>query len=293
MKKIALTLCFILLFGALCIPTCAQEEYELLENGDFEEFSTTWEKYYLATVDYCDTAHTGNSAFQITNRKHSTDIARQYITKPLTHYGPGTYELSAWIRLADPQAEPIPVQIAIGVYLTNGQKQWFTTGGWVTVTSEWTHISGVTNISWSGEIETAEFYLVSPMDGQEDQSKNFRDLYLDDCSMKALSYTGEPYAPPTQAPVTTEPETETETETETSAPESEAQTTTAPETAVPETEIEPESTSEPTDGQEKGQISAQTWVIAGTMAAVALILLCCGIARTVSYARGKRHEASK
>lgn len=299
MKKMLLIVCVLAMLCTLCLPAFAeQESYELLENGDFEQFSTVWTKYYMASVDYCDAAHTGNGAFSITGRQHSTDIARQDITEPLEYYGPGQYELSAWLRLADPAAEPIAVQIAIGVYLKNGQKFWFTTPGFVTITAEWTQIKGQTNISWSGEIDEAEFYLVSPMNGQEDTSKDFRDLYLDDCSMKALSYSGAPYVPETQPPVTTEPNT---TEPDTTEPD----TTPAPDdttqagTTAPEqpdgTEQEPESEipTDPTDEQGKGRISAQTWVIAGTMGAVALILLATGVALSISFARGKKNEAGK
>lgn len=288
MKKLPFVLCLVLLVGLLCMPVAAGEDYELLENGDFEEISAVWEKYYLAAVDYCDDAYAGNGALSITGRQHSTDIARQVITKPLMHYGSGTYALSARMRLADPAAQPVDVTIAIGVYLKDGQKFWFTTG-WTTVTAEWTEICGTVNISWSGEIEEAEFYLITPSGGDEDTSKNFRDLYLDDCSMKAMSYTGEPYEKPTQAPVTTEPQTNAP---ETNAPE---QTAPAPETDAPQTEVvsdaDIESESQAAPEQQSGGISAQTWVIAGTMAAVALILLGCGIALTVSYVRGKRHEA--
>jgi hypothetical protein len=82
----------------------------------------------------------------------------------------------------------------------------------------------------------------------------------------------------------------------TDAPE---QTTAAPETAAPESvpesvpESTPEAESESVQEQGSGKVSAQTYVIAGTMAAVAVILLGCGIALTVSYVRGKRNEAGK
>jgi hypothetical protein len=118
-------------------------------------------------------------------------------------------------------------------------------------------------------------------------------MILDDCSMKVLNYDGEPYEQPTKAPATTEPATDAPA---TDAPE---QTTAAPETAAPESAPEsvPESTpeieSEHVQEQGSGKVSAQTYVIAGTMAAVAVILLGCGIALTVSYVRGKRNEAGE
>lgn len=285
MKKLSLLFCTLFLLGALCLPAYAQDDYEMLENGDFEDMSLDWQKYYMATVDYCETAHTGNGAFLITNRQHSTDIARQYITDPLEYYGPGEYEFSAWVRLEDADAQPINLMVAIGVYCESGAKHWFSTD-WVTVTSEWTYISATRYITWEGELDEAEFYLVSPMDGEEDQTKNFRDLLLDDCSMKPVDFNGAPYAPRTTEAPTTEPVTQ-------------APTTEAP-TAAPESSAEPESqmTAAPeeqmTDAEQPtGSIGTQTLIITITMIAVGIIMLGCAIALTVSYIRGKRNETSK
>lgn len=288
MKKLALLFCAILLLGALALPTYAEESegYELLSNGDFEQTTLDWEKYYKATVDYTTEAHAGNGAFSITKREHSTDIARQYITKPLTYYGHGEYQLSAWVRLADANAKPIEMQIALGLYSKSGAQHWVTTQ-WVTVTHEWTQIKGTVYVSWQDELDIAEFYLVTPMNGDEDTSKNFRNLILDDCSMKTVSYTGEPYELPTTAAPTTEPETEAPT---TEAPTTEAPTTEAPVTEAPTSEPE-EQTTEAV--QQSGGIGTQTLIITCTMIAVGVILLACGIALTVSYIRGKRNEASK
>ncbi len=289
MKKLALLFCAAILLGALALPAYAEESegYELLKNGDFEEATLDWEKYYKATVDYTTEAHSGNGAFSISNRQHSTDIARQYITKPLEYYGPGDYEFSAWVRLADPNAEPIDVCIAIGVYCAEEKNYWFTTN-YVRVTSEWTYISATRYISWDTELETSEFYLVTPMNGDEDTTKNFRDLIVDDCSMKTVSYTGEPYELPTTAAPTTEPETEPPV---TEAPTTEALTTEAPVTEAPTSE--PEETETAIADQTSTGIPTQTLIITCTMIAVGVILLGCGIALTVSYTRRKRNEASK
>lgn len=280
MKKLAFVFCAIILLGALCFPAHAEEGYELLENGDFEQITATWEKYYLATVDYCQTAHSGNGALMITSRQHSTDIAKQHITKQLAYYGPGTYEFSAWIRLADPQDQPVNLQIAIGVYCKEN-KYWITSD-WVRVTSEWTLITAQRSISWAGELETAEFYIVSNMGGEEDGPQYWRDLILDDCSMKTVSYAGQPYAPETnQAPTTEEQTTAPDTaDTQPETPENSADATDEPTETVPDTEAP------------SGQVSTQTRVIAGTMIAVGVILLACAVALTVSFVRGKRHEAS-
>lgn len=283
MKKLALLFCFIILMGTMCLPARAEDDYEMLDNGDFEQFSSDWEKYYMATVDYCDRAHSGSGAFQITHRQHSTDIARQYITKKLEYYGPGTYEFSAWIRLANPEDQPIEkLQIAIGIYCKDGTKHW-QTSDWFEVTSEWTYISAIRLLSWEGELEAAEFYLVTETNGEEDSTKNYRDLLLDDCSMKPTFYTGQPYAPETTEMPTTEPPT-------TEAPTTEPAVTEPPEEITPEqvTTAPVQTPSAPEPG-----ISTQTWVIAGTMIGVGVILLAAAVALTVSYVRGKKNEASQ
>ena len=197
MKKLVLFLCVALLICAIPMPAFAENTdatYEVLQNGDFEQNSDVWQNYYMAKVEYCDDAHTGSGAFKITNRKHCTDIARQYIVDPLEHYGQGKYAVSAWLRLADPNAEPIDVMLAVALYGRNGQNKYFGTS-FVTVTSEWTQITGTFDLKWEGSLYNAEFYFFTPETNGEDQSKNYRDLLLDDCSMTALSYTGEPYAP--------------------------------------------------------------------------------------------------
>ena len=278
MKKLALLFCAFLLLGALALPIFAEESegYELLRNGDFEEATLDWEKYYKAMVDYTTEAHSGNGAFSITKREHSTDIARQYITKPLAHYGHGEYELSAWVRLADADAKPVQMQIALGLYSKSGAQHWVTTQ-WVTVTHEWTQIKGTVYVSWQDELDIAEFYLVTPQNGDEDTSKNYRDLILDDCSMKTVSYTGDPYEIPTTAAPTTEPETE--------APTTEAPTTEAP-TEMPESSADPDqTTAEPEESeteQEAGSISTQTWVITITMIVFGIILLAGAIVLFIS-----------
>lgn len=278
MKKLVLLFCILILMGTMCLPVWAENDYEMLNNGDFEQSSSDWAKYYMATVDYCDQAHSGNGAFKITHRQHSTDIARQYITKKLEYYGPGSYEFSAWIRLANPGDQPIEkLQIAIGIYCKDGTKHW-QTSDWFEVTSEWTYISAIRPLSWEGELEAAEFYLVTEMDGEEDSTKNYRDLILDDCSMKPTFFTGQPYAPETtEAPTAEEPTAEP---TDTNPSE---QTDAEGITTVPE-----QTPTDPAPG-----ISAQTWVLAGTMIGVGAILLAAAVALTVSYVRGKKNEASQ
>ncbi len=286
MRKLAFAICVALLLGLLCMPTGAGQDYELLENGDFEKVSGIWQPYVSSSLEYSDDAHSGSGALKITGRTHWTDFTRQYVTKKLTHYGTGTYRLTAWVKLADADAKPINMQVALGVY-TTARDYWFTTDFVQVNANGWTCITKDVSASWAGEIKSAEFYMVT-QDGTE--GGNFRSVLVDDCSLMILGYDGEPYPTPTTEAPTTEPVTDAP---ESVTTESVEQTTAAPESTAPESEIVPEEDTTPEAEQGSGSISAQTWVIAGTMAAVALILLCCGIALSVSYARGKRNEASK
>ena len=268
-------------------------KYQMLKNGDFEQVSDVWEAYYKANVAYCDDAHTGDGAFKITERQHSTDIARQFITEPLEYYGNGAYELSAWVRLADPNAQPISMMVAIAVYCQSGQNLYFSTD-WVTITSQWTHISGRINIAWEGKLNAAEFYLITPENGDEDQNQNFRNLLLDDCSMLPLSYTGEPYvpSPETTEPVTTEPVT---TEPVTTEPVTTEPVTTEPVVSNPDSdEVSIDEPSEVTTeaGQTNNGIPTTT-LITIVMIAVGVILLGCGCALVISIMRGKKNESNK
>lgn len=271
MKKLSLILCALLLLGTLCFPTHAADGYEVLENGDFETKGTLdWVPYYLGSIDYGTDAHSGDRSLRITNRQHYTDIARQYVTKKLSFYGQGTYEVSAYVKLANADAQPIDVQIAIGTYASGG-KTWATSGFARITADKWTQITAQVNLQWNGDLETAEFYFLA-VDGQE--GSDFRDLLIDDCSMKTVSYQGPEYAPETtEAPTTETPTTET--------PTTEAPTTEAP-TEAPTTE---EPTEQPTTLPEqnderpesKGQIKTQTWIISGVMFASGLTCLACGV----------------
>ncbi len=262
MKKLSLLLCALLLLGTLCFPAHAADSYELLENGDFESsLGLTWTPYYLGSVELASDAHGGNSALLITNRQHYTDIARQYVTKKLTYYGQGTYEVSAYVRLADANAQPIDIQIAIGTYASGG-KSWATSDFAHVTADSWTHITALVNLQWSGDLETAEFYFLA-VEGQE--GSDFRNLLIDDCSMKTVSYAGEEYAPETTASTTKAPTTESPTESPTEQP------TEQPITTLPE---QAETTSPP---EGKGQIKTETWIISGAMFAGGLACFACGV----------------
>lgn len=279
MKKLILLVCTLLVLGTCCIPTYAADSYELLENGDFEApASFAWYPYYLSSLDYSADAHAGNTALKVTNRQHFTDVIGQHVTKPLNFYGSGTYQISAYVKLADPQAQPIELQIAIG-YHTPDKQNWATTNYAYVTADEWTLITGQVYLQWSGELTMAEFYIIG-RDGQE--GGNYRDLLIDDCSMTTISYSGEAYAPATTEAPTTEPPTTEEITTE--APTTEEMTTEPPTTQEVTEEITEELTAEPTetepvqeDTAQGGKIKTVTWIIAGTLYGAGAIALICGI----------------
>lgn len=267
MKKLSLFLCALLLLGTLCFPAHAADGYELLENGDFESsLGLTWIPYYLGSVELTSDAHSGNSALLITNRQHYTDIARQYITKKLAFYGQGTYRISAYVRLADANAGPVDLQIAIGAYPGGGNSKTWATSAWTQITADkWTHVTAQVDVNWNGELESAEFYFITK-DGQE--GSNYLDLLIDDCSMKTVSYAGEEYAPETTAATTEAP---------TEAPTTEALITESPTESPTEQPTEQQVSTLPEQTEsEKARIKTQTWIIAGGMYAGGVALLVCG-----------------
>ncbi len=286
MKKLLWLLCALLLLGACCIPTYAQEGYELLDNGDFESLTSfAWFPYYLSSLDYSADAHSGSTALLVTNRQHYTDVTGQYVTKQLNFYGSGSYQISAYVKLADPQSQPIDLQIAIG-YHTNDKQNWATTAHVQVTADRWTLITGQVYLQWSGELSKAEFYIIG-REGQE--GTNYQDLLIDDCSMTTISYSGEAYAPATTEAPTTEPAT-TEAPT-TKAPTTEAPTTEEPATEEPTTEEIPGelSTEAPTeqedtasDDAQQGSIATKTWIIAGCMYGAGVALLILGIVLLLS-----------
>lgn len=271
----------------LCLPVLAADGYELLENGGFEEApGFTWTKYVACTVDWDGNGASG-SCIRVTGRTHYTDIVRQYITKKLSFYGHGTYLLEADIRLANPSDQPVDIQIAIGVYSVGGDKKW-ATSDFVTVTADgWAHIRTQVSISWSGELEQAEFYFITRAD---QETAEFRDLLIDNCSMKTVSYTGEEYAtePVTEAPT----EKPTEPVTEPDATPQEPVTESAETTAQNTDGTEPVGTEQETDEVDTPSASdsgsRQSKVIGGMLIAVGVILLACAVALTVTYVKGGR-----
>lgn len=293
MKRVILFALLLSLLAAtvLCLPVSAADGYELLENGGFEEApGFTWTKYVACTVDWDGNGVSG-SCIRVTGRTHYTDIVRQYITKKLSFYGHGTYLLEADIRLADPADQPVDVQIAIGAYSVGGDKKW-ATSDFVTVTADgWAHIRTQVNISWSGELEQAEFYLITRAD---QETTEFRELLIDNCSMKTVSYTGEEYAtePVTEAPTEAPTEKPTEPVTEPDETPQEPVTESGETTARDTDGTEPAGTEQKTDEVDTPSASdpgsKQSKVIGGMLIAVGVILLACAVALTVTYVKGGR-----
>ena len=290
MKRIlsVLLLAALLTAAVLCLSVSAEGEgYELLENGDFNEApGFTWLPYVSSSLSSVDEGREGR-ALKVEDRTHHTDVARQYVTAKMTYYGAGTYELTAYVRLADEGAAPVEVQAVLGIYGKDGQKMWQTTSFAQVTADGWTKLQAQVNVSWSGELEQAEFYFIT-RDGQE--NGDFRNLLIDDCSLKTVSYVGEAYGsrPETESPATETPATEApETEPpEAPAPETPAPDTQATESQSPVTDVETTETNsgDPAATSDKG--FTQSMVIGGMLIAVGVILAACGVALTVTYVKG-------
>lgn len=176
-----------LAMAVVCMPLSALAEdndQEMIRNGDFEaDIEDTWKTYYQSIVSVSDQGRSGN-ALLITERSHHTDTMCHDVSAALKECGPGTYEVSAFVRLADESAEPIDLMLVVNYGTEEGENLWATTGFSTITGSDWTEVTGQIEITYSGTLNKADFYLM----GQEGQEGgNFRDLLVDDCSMKPAS----------------------------------------------------------------------------------------------------------
>ena len=259
MRKIfvCLMMLLLLLSHMFVVATAEDASFELLENGDFENSdSWLWTKYVSASVTYVDEGVEG-LCISITGRTHHTDVVKQEVTPLMEACGPGIYTMEADVRLANAQDAPVDIMAVVGVYTVDG-KQWYTSD-YVSATADgWTHISATVQITYSAELSMVEFYFIT-REGQE--QGDFRDLLIDNCSLRTDSYPGtEPVDPD---------ETVESAETEPSVEDSS--------TTVPEKETPPASTgSVVTDVRETEQVGAEE-PEASSVKGVGAFLLMAGI----------------
>ncbi|MHB1484319.1 MAG: hypothetical protein ACYCYI_06605 [Saccharofermentanales bacterium] len=198
-----LTVLLIVSFSAV-IPVYADSP-EMLRNPGFESDIDYWQPQVngeMAATDYLDgvTPRSGNSFVTIKDRYSYSDTPLQNIKAPLSFYGKGNYKVRGYTRLApSSRISSTQAQIVIRVVSTdktsgsagNPGVSWFTSGNVPINKTSWTLLDAVIPITWSADIELAEFYF---MTGTGDSPEM---LCFDDTSMIKVGYSGPTYSPPT------------------------------------------------------------------------------------------------
>ena len=270
MKKLLCLLLTAALLLSLTVPAlAATPSKEILVDPNFEEMDDdAWIRYVESVIDFTDeNPQEGKSCLIVTDRTHSTDVARQYVTDQMNYYGPGKYKISGYVRLANPEQGPIEVQMVLGYY-TDANKKWATSSYKKVTAEKWVSFTMTVTCQWTGELNNAELYFIT--NETETAQGEFADILIDSCSMVKADFQGTDFWDLTPEP-TKEP---------TAAP-------TAAPTTVPTAEAEV--TDAPTEEPEKQPMSSNK-ILGIALIAVGAVLLGTGVALIISAKKGKKDE---
>ena len=143
---------------------------ELLANPGFESGTSGWFPCGGTLTEITSPVHSGAKAVAETGRTATYNGPMQDIKSALLASGQGNYTLSAWVKLASGTGTG-----EVRVYITdNNGDHWFYPSGSVN-SSGWTQVSGIQNITWSGTLSAAYYYV--------EISGTLVDVYVDDCSL--------------------------------------------------------------------------------------------------------------
>lgn len=151
-------------------PTPTSSPTNLLENPGFESGTTNWTCSSCSLSTVSSPVHSGSKAASVTNRTAAWAGPRQDITTDLRNNGQGNYYIEAWFRMASGSATTkatIQVKASTTSYF----------GVTCSATStNWVKCSGTKNITWSGTLQSATFYL--------ETTSGTTSFYADDCILR-------------------------------------------------------------------------------------------------------------
>ncbi|GAB3175605.1 hypothetical protein GCM10027059_49300 [Myceligenerans halotolerans] len=141
----------------------------LLTNGDMENGTTGWSAFGAGTVSSTtNPVHGGSRSLAYTGRTSSWNGAAQNVASGLTNNT--TYTTSVWVRTqSGTPTSKVTLQVTAG-----GTTDYFTLAQGSVNSWGWTHLTGTANVSWSGSLSSATFY-VETLGGTDN-------LYVDDAS---------------------------------------------------------------------------------------------------------------
>ena len=156
------------------------EPVNLIVNGSFESGTDYWSPYWGSQA--CSIEATTDQAFQGNNSGHVYARTSQFsgiqqsITQVLKNNGKGKYYVSAWIK-SPAGANQVYVQTQLVI---NGAKN-YQGGSKLIGNSEWQHSSGILDFQWTGELESALFYV------ETNDATTTKDFYVDSCWMNVVT----------------------------------------------------------------------------------------------------------
>ncbi len=286
MKKTLIFLLTLIMVLSCFVTVNAQEKYEIIENGSFEENDEfTWLKFITSPgiIEYFDEEYTdGESSMLIYDRIHFTDTVRQYVTDEINFYGKGKYQVKAKVKLYEEIDATVSCNAVIGVEDSSGVRKWFTAPYVELKLDKWTEISFTTDITWSGELKLAEFYFVTD---EPDESEEFASFIIDECSLIPLDYKGDVYTEPEPTPTPTPEPTKKPTPKPTAKPTQNATINNTPSATEGNVDI--------TEEPEEKNISKQSIVIGVMLISIGVILLAGSVALFIAYRKEKQNEKTE
>jgi hypothetical protein len=155
-------------------PPASAASSNLLTNGDMESGTTGWSAFGAGTLTSSTSpVHGGSRSLLRTGRTAAWNGPAQTVTSALTNNA--SYTASVWVRSqSGTPTGRVTLQVTAG-----GTTSYVNLAQGTVSSSGWTQLTGTTNVSWSGTLSSATFYVetAAGTDG----------LYIDDASLVSSS----------------------------------------------------------------------------------------------------------
>jgi hypothetical protein len=133
----------------------------LLSNPGFESGLASWSGNNATLTQDAGQKQAGTHSVKVSSRAASWAGPVQNIKTALTSNGPGTYNVSAWLK-----GESGTASGKVTVMLRYGGSSYYYGAGKAFNNTTWTQASGPLNLTWTGALEDATFYIET-VSGQE------------------------------------------------------------------------------------------------------------------------------
>ncbi len=149
------------------------------ESGDYQSGTDNWSAQTCALQKVWKTfTRSGEQAIKVTDKTSTVSSPIQYITNDLLANGQGEYYASVYARWRT-GSEKLSVSIKL---IDDNGIHWYNTP-YTTVLSAYTKIEGTLDLTWTGSLQSAEFFVRT-------EAVKTSDLFLDDfyCGRKAPEF---------------------------------------------------------------------------------------------------------